>query len=632
MACHQRRRYRLVQKNPNINAGPPDPNLWIVHYSQAEPNNVMPAARIQISRPQQLEMQERTFIQSQGQLEPCEFMLHDRERWPTIAFTPGRGYQALRPPQAPDQSSLNTSTPVIAQMGNPRFGGQFYQQQNAVQPQDQSPMHAGPSPAKRQRTSTIGMAPTQAGMTEPPMGPAHQIPYPNFIDTELEDETALGDYLDNLNQREVAQARFKQHHEWMEEIISSPYAMNQIEPAYLGFGFMGELAGLTKGIFATVADLARQLQVDEDNTPITQKILPDQLKEFESRVKELVSTGDEEMKRLKEDHIKKMESIKRYKVVSRALKRLRNARWIENTTEPPYLSGMVTGNSNAESAEKIIEEVETLVGSRVGSQRQVKTIERGGLQEKKKQRSLSPPGTSIPAASDLAHNTTRVNTQLNPQQNYQQQVSGVSPMTIVDALQPNDGSDQQRHQDLQRMEQSQGHGSEQNQIQGSEQMPSTSATEQDSSTSQTQEQPLIPGIGQPVNTDDGQNQSAEMHHNLNNGTDAMDVDPNNDPSTTMSSVAGTDLNANVAVEQPYSINQDAPEVPTFQQNQGSDQMAPSSASEQPDHNDANIVNENNNNQLDGVEYDDILGTGFVEDSAFDAFTTNFVDENGTDRI
>lgn len=49
MAIHTRCRYRLLPtKNPNPNLPPPDPSLWIIHYSRAPPTDHVPANRIPV--------------------------------------------------------------------------------------------------------------------------------------------------------------------------------------------------------------------------------------------------------------------------------------------------------------------------------------------------------------------------------------------------------------------------------------------------------------------------------------------------------------------------------------------------------------------------------------------------------
>ncbi|KAG8629564.1 hypothetical protein KVT40_003429 [Elsinoe batatas] len=357
VANHRRARYRLVQKNPNVNAPPPDRNLWLVHYGPAEPQRMMQPSQIPISRLQQVQLAQRSQIESQGPLEQNQFMLHDRDRWPVLkGGRPGsQGVMPGQPGMPPN---------AMAHMANPRFGGQHYQQQAQAA--------VGPSPAKRQRTSMA------AG---PQAGPQ----LPEYHDLDAEDEFALGDYLDTLSQREVSKARYIQHHEWMEEVFSSPYAINQLEPVYLGFGLMGELAGLTKGVFETVEKAAKQYHESakaEDQLVTPARVSADQVKDFETKVNTFLDEGQAQIKKMKDDHAKKMEEWRNGKTIIKAEKRLRNARWVEDGARQSSLNGLVGGREAAEPADVIVKEVETSLGSSIVSKPVNNLVERGGLKEK----------------------------------------------------------------------------------------------------------------------------------------------------------------------------------------------------------------------------------------------------------
>ncbi|KAF4551337.1 Hypothetical protein D9617_13g098350 [Elsinoe fawcettii] len=357
VANHRRARYRLVQKNPNVNAPPPDRNLWLVHYGPSEPQRMMQPSQIPISRLQQVQLAQRSQIESQGPLEQNQFMLHDRERWPMLkAGRPGsQGVMPGQPGMPPN---------AMAHMANPRFGGQHYQQQAQAA--------VGPSPAKRQRTSMTGAPQTGAQL-------------PEYHDLDAEDEFALGDYLDTLSQRDVSKARYIQHHEWMEEVFSSPFATSQIEPVYLGFGLMGELAGLTKGVFETVEKAAKQYHDSakaEDQVVVPAKVSPDQAKDFEKKVNEYLNEGQAQIKKMKEEHAKKIEEWRKGKTITKAEKRLRNARWADDPSRKTVLNGLASGKESAEPAESVVKEIENSFGSAIVSKPLNNLVERGGLKEK----------------------------------------------------------------------------------------------------------------------------------------------------------------------------------------------------------------------------------------------------------
>ncbi|KAF2155061.1 DUF1750-domain-containing protein [Myriangium duriaei CBS 260.36] len=382
---HQRRRYRLVQKNPNVNAAPPDRNLWLVHYSPAEPTRTMPASQVAMSRLQQIQFQQRSFIESQGQLEHREFMLHDRERWPTLRFAGnGRGIQAV---QGYPQRTPGAPPNAMPHMANQRFAPQQYQQQ-------QSQAAVGPSPAKRQRTSVGGAAPAAA---HPPLVEYHDI--------EAEEEYAFGDYLDTMNQREVSRARYMVHHEWMEEVFSSPYMTQQIAPAYLGFGLMGELSGLTKDIFETVSDAVQLYnnteKITADKMQVGGSVPAEKVQDFEKRVSEYLDQGHAEIKKMKEEHARKVEEMRKGRTLSKAEKRLRNARWTTGEAgEPAILNGLVSGKGAKEDAEQIVQDVRTDLAKEIVTQPLVHVVDRGGLRERVEQQP-EPPTVNDSGPSDF---------------------------------------------------------------------------------------------------------------------------------------------------------------------------------------------------------------------------------------
>ena len=222
-------------------------------------------------------MQERRWLESQGQLARKEFMLNDRYNWPNINL----------PGHAPPQGGFGQGQPVAANnmhMGMMGRHGQFYPSSQAGQ--------IGPSPAKRQRQ----------GMGQPMLsgggggggfpGVPSGMPLSQESLLEEEENTALGDLMDNLTQEEISKVRYVQHHIWMEEILSSPYATGAIEPTDLGLGLVGELARLTDGIVATPVNaktgeltkgdrLSADLQQQQQHYRRLEK---EQMEEFERRV------------------------------------------------------------------------------------------------------------------------------------------------------------------------------------------------------------------------------------------------------------------------------------------------------------------------------------------------------------
>ncbi|KAK6536748.1 hypothetical protein TWF281_000964 [Arthrobotrys megalospora] len=100
---------------------------------------------------------------------------------------------------------------------------------------------AGPSStAKRQRTSqSMGASAPQNPMMAAAMD-----------SVEDEEDTSRGDVLDHIPPRELATQRYKQHHEWLEQVISSTHNISNIEPGSIGIELLGSwLKPLVDGIF-----------------------------------------------------------------------------------------------------------------------------------------------------------------------------------------------------------------------------------------------------------------------------------------------------------------------------------------------------------------------------------------------
>ena len=280
LASHARTRYHLVAKNPNVNAPPPDPSLWIVHYHQADPNRVMPVNSIPIQSINNQNAVQRRWLENQGRIEKKDFMLHDREHWPTINL-----------PSMQHQPSMAQPSPGFPP--NPYAPLQQPQQSMQQRAGFPQPRGDGPGPIKRQRTGT---------MAAPGDSAVH--------DTSIEDEenTALGDFFDHLTPRDISMARYMQHHRWMEEVFSSPYASAQIVPPDLGLGLTGELKGLTEGLLEppTAVDGAEVVRSGKPKEAAFTSLTKEQVEEFGRRVQKHLYDGQADIDRMKQEHAEKM--------------------------------------------------------------------------------------------------------------------------------------------------------------------------------------------------------------------------------------------------------------------------------------------------------------------------------------
>ncbi|KAJ4295896.1 hypothetical protein N0V88_004598 [Collariella sp. IMI 366227] len=350
-AMHSRRRFRLsppqvpIQNLPQV-----DPNLWIVHYGPAEKSDRMPINAIGIPTPMQPILSIRQHLFQMGQIVRKEFMLSDRVNWPQIPF-PQRGQTIYAPPM----------------------------QQRHVPQVMAYPPHGGPAVGQTpKRRGGHAQAAHQGQM----MAPGYPAGESAFDD---EEDISRGDMFDHLSPRELSMARYQQNHEWMEEILSSPYRIGQIEAADLGLGRKGELASLTEGIFeAQGADVL----VSAPKKPYTGQLDPGLADEFRKRVTARNEAMKAEIEQLKAQHAKRMAKFKGNAAIKHGEQELRAA--TEGTgTEFWRLEGRLDGDEEAEtqwnqttskSLDEIVARVEELVGKRAVAVSDVHRVQDGGYQ------------------------------------------------------------------------------------------------------------------------------------------------------------------------------------------------------------------------------------------------------------
>ncbi|MCJ1356058.1 MAG: hypothetical protein MMC33_006052 [Icmadophila ericetorum] len=344
MSTHCRRRYRLTpMPDSGQNLPACDPSLWIVHYAHADPSNQFAARSIPISPQDQNLITQRRYLHQHGQLVRKEFMLNDRSNWPTINL-PGRPEPQYNQPQMAAGYPGN----VISHLSRS-------QQQAYGQDHHMAAGHSvGPSPAKRPR-------------------PAPTIPRPNAAaaiaaaaaaqnDDNNEEDVSRGDLMDFLTPREISDMRYTQHHEWMEEVFSSPYATGQIVPVELGLGRKGELESLTRDFFeAPVGETPRSTGNQELSSG---KLEPGKAEEFAQRVADRDALVNAEMEKLRVQHAKQMEKMRKGSAVWAAEQKLRNAEF------------------SGSELDDVASNVESAVGKHIVPVEEVKCIQKGGLEEK----------------------------------------------------------------------------------------------------------------------------------------------------------------------------------------------------------------------------------------------------------
>jgi hypothetical protein len=353
-AAHSRRRYRLLPSKFTNSTGPtPDLGLWIIHYGPSEHNDRVPSNLIPIDLRMQNIMNTRAYLHSQGQIVQKEFMLHDRSNWPQIAFPRNQ-------PRGPPMYGANVPPTRIPQ-------SMAYPAQHPT---------AGP-PAKRVRTQANANQNVAVSSTVA------------VLDADDEEDTSRGDLFDHTTPREISMSRYKQNHEWMEEILSSPYSMNQIIPADLGLGVRGELGSLTEGIFDAPLD------PEKDITKYNYVGLldPEKASEFRKRAQERNEKTQKEIEKMKAKHAKRLAKFQKGSLVSLAEKDLRTAVENPSDTGPEYwrLEGKVDSEDDFENGKTVIRlpskvddilaQVEASLNKHATAVQELRRIQDGGYEE-----------------------------------------------------------------------------------------------------------------------------------------------------------------------------------------------------------------------------------------------------------
>ena len=353
-AVHSRRRFRLMPLQSAMpNTPPVDPNLWIVHYGPAEKSDRLPVHMIPVTPQMQQTLSFRQQLLSMGQIVRKEFMLSDRINWPHINL-PGRGNSMYAPP--------------VSVRGVP--------QTMAYPPQGVPP--AGPTPKRRGGQ----VAPQVQGHQQPMIGAVPS------LDAAYDDEedTSRGDLFDHLTPREVSISRYQQNHEWMEEILSSPYRIQQIVMPDLGLGRKGELASLTDGIFEAQGSEAL---LDVPKKPYVGRLDPGLADEFRKRANEKIESTNAEIEKMKSEYEKVLAKLKTNALITDAEIDLRSS---VRATGPEFwrLEGRLEESEDGtigspprtdKKVEDILAQVEGLVGKQAVTVHDVHQVQAGGYQE-----------------------------------------------------------------------------------------------------------------------------------------------------------------------------------------------------------------------------------------------------------
>ncbi|KAL9600758.1 MAG: hypothetical protein Q9219_002999 [cf. Caloplaca sp. 3 TL-2023] len=401
VATHQRRRYRLMPtQHPNPQGSNPDPSLWIVHYSRADSVQHVPVNRIPIAPFVKATLSQRKFLQQHGQPVRKEFMLHDRNNWPTIN-TPGSNSRA-QPSTYPSNviSHLSRQQPAYVQ---PRVPPPNVQPRvpppNVVKPRAPPPdvqsralppgsAPDAPRPAKRlrrKRTAEIIATPPQVTGKEQPMTVAD------------EEDISGGDALDFLTPRDISATRYKLHHDWLGEVFRSPYDTRQIVPGELGLGRKGELESLTRAFFNAPTEISPRTikgtspHSTKDTAPDTTnatspahvgRLEDGKADEFTKMAADRMADIQAAIEKMKREHSKRMARLAKGKELQDAEKALRVLGF--NSGDVRTNGGADHNNTDLGDSKvaEIRTNVESTLGRKIREIKQAECIQKGGLQEK----------------------------------------------------------------------------------------------------------------------------------------------------------------------------------------------------------------------------------------------------------
>lgn len=337
--AHCRKRYRLTQSK-NANAPPCDPSLWIIHYSRADRENVIPSNQLPLQPNVQTALSQRRFLQSQGQLAKKEFMLHDKANWPTINMPSSQGLQYPPHMIARQQAAAAAAAAAQIQMGA-------------------APIQNVPERNQHRRGPSNVLEPT----------------------LEEEEDVSRGDMLDFMTPREISRMRYEQHHEWMEEIMSSPFAMKQIVPTDLGLGRKGELEALTSGFFDTPTSVLQETPANASNLSVGRMEVT-KAEEFSAKAAKKVAEMEAELEQLKKRHARRMAKLDKSLSLVSAEKKLRTAA-VEGGQKSSFGNGEAeSGQGATASIDDIVRDVETAGGKKIKPVSAVECVQKGGLEER----------------------------------------------------------------------------------------------------------------------------------------------------------------------------------------------------------------------------------------------------------
>ncbi|EPS44228.1 hypothetical protein H072_1785 [Dactylellina haptotyla CBS 200.50] len=258
-------------------------------------------------------------------------------------------YMSPHPHPAMNPSMMQTPTRPAPQRGQPTPGGHYGMPPQMMQTPGGpvGPGGPGPSTSKRQRTS----------QSMPTAGPSNPVLAATIDSVEDEEDTSRGDVLDHINPREISTQRYKQHHEWFEEVFTSPYANSNIEPGSIGIEKLGAwLKPLIDGA------------LEKDGKPVNGKSYKEAVELITKNFEKIIADTNAEIEDMQREHQKQIAEIKNDRVTE-LTKELRFAKPTDAEIQfglvlPAPLDAADTRQTNR-TVEEIVAEFEQITGGKV---------------------------------------------------------------------------------------------------------------------------------------------------------------------------------------------------------------------------------------------------------------------------
>lgn len=277
-------------------------------------------------------------------------------------------------------------------------------------------------------TITLPNPGAQAGTLGYRRGPSINPPEANV---EMEEDVSRGDLLDFMTPRDISRTRYEQHHEWMEEVLESPYPTMSIIPTDLGLGRKGILEDLTKDFFHAPTGV---LQETSGNVRVG-KMAPGKADEFVQRASQKLAEMQAEMEKLRAKHAKRVAKMQKVAQIGAAEKKLRNAGSASlRRTSSSQTDKSVEANG-AQTEDDIVQHVEQLVSGKVGKAVQTTLVSKGGLDDRSYgpafMNSSAAKASSSPVKSDTI--TPAANTSETPRDQISEQQPALDRQASVNS-------------------------------------------------------------------------------------------------------------------------------------------------------------------------------------------------------